>query len=98
MVTAQKCRPVCCDAIVLDVDSQKVGIHCTSGGLDCGFTGQVAACCKIIVPIGEHTGRDVLDHGHLCVDVTDDTLTGRQIEPRAPRQSSGGIHIMDSPN
>ncbi|OAA37223.1 hypothetical protein NOR_07239 [Metarhizium rileyi] len=56
----RQCRGMCCDAIVDSVSpGGKIGIGCTPGGVDCGFHGQVNACCIRFTPIGVFSGSAV---------------------------------------
>lgn len=46
------CQPMCCDAVVQSISPPgKIAIRCTQGGLDCGFSGQVYACCERLSPV-----------------------------------------------
>ncbi|KAK3837592.1 MAG: hypothetical protein JOS17DRAFT_368021 [Linnemannia elongata] len=54
------CRPMCCDAVVPSISpSRKVGLNCSKGGLDCGFSGQIQACCGRISPFGQSSGTGI---------------------------------------
>ncbi|PPQ68089.1 hypothetical protein CVT25_014252 [Psilocybe cyanescens] len=47
---APSCQQFCCDAVVPSIrPAGNVGINCNRGGLDCGFSGQVQACCVRLV-------------------------------------------------
>uniref|UniRef100_A0A8H7Y4F7 Hydrophobin n=1 Tax=Psilocybe cubensis TaxID=181762 RepID=A0A8H7Y4F7_PSICU len=47
-----QCKPLCCDAVVPSARSNgNVGLNCTPVGIvECGFNGQVDACCTRVVP------------------------------------------------
>lgn len=48
LVYSQECKPSCCDVLVMGDDNSIVGINCSEGGIDCGFSGQITACCESI--------------------------------------------------
>jgi len=49
LVAAAGCKPMCCDAVVASITpSGKFGIACTLGGIDCGFSLQIDACCTAL--------------------------------------------------
>ncbi|EDQ99270.1 uncharacterized protein LACBIDRAFT_316802 [Laccaria bicolor S238N-H82] len=52
MTGAAACSPACCDIIVNSVEPAGTsGISCTPGGIDCGFVGQITACCQSVNPL-----------------------------------------------
>lgn len=51
IVYCQQCQPSCCDVLVISDDKSIIGINCTPGGIDCGFSGQITACCESINPL-----------------------------------------------
>ncbi|OAQ24231.1 hypothetical protein K457DRAFT_82285 [Linnemannia elongata AG-77] len=60
MGTQAACRPMCCDAVVSSITpAGKVGLGCSPGGIDCGFSGQIQACCVRISPVGTQTGTGI---------------------------------------
>ncbi|TEB27748.1 hypothetical protein FA13DRAFT_1691165 [Coprinellus micaceus] len=48
LTSAQECSPACCNVLVKGADDSTVGLTCTPGGIDCGFSGQVTACCETV--------------------------------------------------
>ncbi|KAG0229174.1 hypothetical protein BGW41_003160 [Actinomortierella wolfii] len=56
-----KRTPACCSALVKGYDGKGVGLECTSGGIDCAFSGQILVNC---VSINELTNLHV---GYDCV-------------------------------
>ncbi|EXU95005.1 hypothetical protein X797_011912 [Metarhizium robertsii] len=55
-----RCRPMCCDALINSVSpGGEIGINCSPGGLDCGFSGQIDACCVRISPLGLKSGTGI---------------------------------------
>ncbi|KAJ7880822.1 hypothetical protein B0H13DRAFT_1891632 [Mycena leptocephala] len=60
MVTA-KCQGIksCCDVVFATADSQKLGLNCSPGGIDCGISGQVTACCESIQRLTKGSGESL---------------------------------------
>ncbi|KAF8060730.1 hypothetical protein FPV67DRAFT_1511284 [Lyophyllum atratum] len=60
LVAAQGCQPMCCSAVVPSTNpAGQVGLDCTPGGFDCGFSGLVTTCCSRLAPFGARTGTAI---------------------------------------
>ncbi|KFY38186.1 hypothetical protein V495_06703 [Pseudogymnoascus sp. VKM F-4514 (FW-929)] len=49
-IVKRQCKPVCCDLLVKAHDNSLDGVSCSPGGVDCAFTGQLTACCALLIP------------------------------------------------
>ncbi|KAH6908766.1 hypothetical protein BKA70DRAFT_1426656 [Coprinopsis sp. MPI-PUGE-AT-0042] len=60
LVAAQGCAPYCCDAVVPSTQPVGfIGIKCFAGGIDCGFSGQIPACCQGIASPSSSGGTGI---------------------------------------